>query len=352
MRALNSLRKKWSNPVEQRRLMDTLQVSFVALVWFVVFALVLATQGCAKKEEAQPKATHIKDLIIQEPTAFSSAQYLVVNRLILSRDGRIVTNGSDLRIEANEIISDEGVIEPFAEDTFAVPGTAGKNGGHIYITAKTGRGTLYIYGRGQNGGHGVDGFPGGIGKAGKEGRIAMGTHEKADVVCNCGHTAWKLKKDLASDNLFLQMIAFQQFLAHKMMHRCISEPGDGAPGEQGGAGASGGDGGRGGDSARIYVAVDDASTLQIKAYPIPGKGGTGGSGGRGGDGGRGGAPGNHNLDHFGNCRDAAYGPKGAPGDRGQPGQPAAAGNALPMCIKLGSTGFGDCDEFKTKNGGN
>ena len=94
------------------------------------------------------------------------------------------------------------------------------------------------------------------------------------------------------------------------------------------------------------------SALQIKAYPIPGQGGTGGSGGQGGDGGRGGAPGDHNLDYFGNCRDASAGPKGASGDRGQPGGSGLSGDTLPQCVKLGNTEFGDCDKFKSEKGGN
>lgn len=352
MRMLSSLKKKWNDEFERHHMMDTLQVYFVALVWMVLFVVLMATQGCAEKKNDKLAKSDLKDLVIQAPTKFDSAQYLVVNRLILSREGRIITQGSDLRIEANEILSDDGIIEPFESNVPALPGMPGRSGGTITILAKSGRGTLFINGRGQNGGHGIDGPAGRPGKPGKEGRIALGTHEKVDVVCQCGHIARDLKQKFADGNVFEKVFVYQQLVAHRMMHRCIQEAGDGHPGEQGGAGSNGGDGGRGGDSARIYVAVDDASTLQIKAYPIPGQGGTGGSGGRGGDGGRGGAPGDHDLDYFGNCRDAAHGPAGASGDKGQTGRNGITGNTLPMCIKLGSTSFGDCDKFQNTNGGN
>lgn len=158
MRMLSSLKKKWKDEFERHHMTDTLQVYFVAFVWIVLFVILFSTQGCAEKpqENSQGKAPDkteaLKDLVIQEPTKFPSSQYLVVNRLIFARDGRLITQGADLRIEANEILSDEGVIEPFGADVAALPGMPGRSGGNITIKAKSGRGTLYVYGRGQNGG--------------------------------------------------------------------------------------------------------------------------------------------------------------------------------------------------------
>ena len=354
MRRLSLLKKKWSDEFERHHMMDTLQVYFVAFVWIVLFAIMFSTQGCAEKtqDKAPEKSEDLKDLVIQEPTKFPSSRYLVVNRLIFAREGRLITQGADLKIEANEILSDEGVIEPFGTDGAALPGMPGRNGGNITIKAKSGRGTLYIYGRGQNGGPGTNGLSGVTGKPGKQGKYALGTHEKVDVVCNCGNIAHDLKYRIEHSGIFDVIFAQQQFMMQRMMHRCISETGDGLPGEQGSGGNNGGNGGRGGDSARVYVELENASALQIKAYSNPGQGGAGGSGGQGGDGGRGGAPGDHNLDYFGNCRDAAQGPNGVRGDKGQPGRQGGSGNTLPMCIKLGTTTFGDCEKFNAQKGEN
>ncbi len=354
MRMFNSFRKKWNDEFERHHMTDTLQVYFVAFVWIVVFVILFSTQGCAEKPEDKvaAKTENLQDLVIQEATKLPSSQYLAVNRLVFARGGRMITQGTDLRIEANEVLSDDGVIEPFGTDSIGMPGTPGRSGGNITIRAKSGRGTLFIYGRGQNGGPGINGLPGVTGKPGQPGKYALSTHEKVDVVCNCGNLARNLKQQIKNGNIFEVIFAQQQFLMQRMMHRCISETGDGLPGQQGTIGSNGGNGGAGGDSASVYVELENASGLQIKAYPIPGQGGAGGAGGQGGDGGRGGAPGDHNLDYFGNCRDAAQGPNGSRGDKGQPGLQGGSGNALPMCIKLGSTAFGDCDKFNSKSGGN
>jgi hypothetical protein len=198
-------------------------------------------------------------------------------------------------------------------------------------------------------GLGVIGSPG---KPGKDGKPAIGTHEKGNLLCHCGHFAWDLKYKIKNGNFIEQVIARQQFLMNQMMHRCISEAGNGYVGEQGGAGGKGSDGAKGGDSARIYVSVSEPSLLQVKAYPSPGIGGTGGSGGRGGDGGKGGAAGNHDLDYFENCPAASSGPLGVNGEKGQPGDQGLVGQLLPMCIRLGNSVFGDCDKFQNQNGGN
>jgi hypothetical protein len=229
----------------QHKSKESIQLCFVMLVWVLLFAVIIATQGCAPKEEPKPQIIDPKDFVVDKMLPLTTSQYLVVNRLIFSRDGRVVTNGNDLRIEAKEIISDDGVIEPFSEEDAAAPGQAGNEGGRITITAKYGRGTLYVFGRGQNGGPGVVGLMGRSGNPGKEGRIAIGTHEKVDVVCNCANKAHEIKNRIKNGNLFEQIFAHQEFMAQRMFHRCISEPSDGQPGEQGGHGGRGGDGGRG-----------------------------------------------------------------------------------------------------------
>jgi hypothetical protein len=347
MRMFKELQKTWNDEVKRHQLMESLQVCFVAVVWIALFALVLIVQGCAEKPKEAVRPENLKDMEIKEPTTLSSSEYLIVNRLIFARGGRLITNGLDLRIEANEIISDEGVIEPFGLDNAAPPGQAGLSGGNISVKSKSGRGALFIYGRGQNGGAGVNGLPGVVGKPGQDGKGGLTTCKHVDVLCTCAGIATDLREQMKG-NIFLALFAQQQWIMHRARHRCISETGDGYPGKQGSTGTAGGNGGKGGDSARILVEIENPSSLQVKAYPLPGQGGIGGSGGPGGDGGRGGAPGNHTLDWFENCREAAAGPKGAPGDRGLPGLTEVSGSNQPLCIKLGTTSFGDCEKFNAQ----
>jgi hypothetical protein len=346
MPKFKNVKQKWNDEIRRLQVVESLQVCFVAVVWIMLFVLVLALQGCAEKPKPVLPET-LKDLEIKEPTTLSSSEYLIVNRLIFARGGRLITSGLDLRIEANEIISDDGVIEPFGSDSTAPAGQPGAGGGNISVKAKTGRGTLFIYGRGQNGGPGLNGRPGEVGKPGQDGKGGLSTHMQVDALCTCAGIASSLREQLKV-GFPMSLVAYQHWIAHKMIHRCFSETGDGYPGKQGGVGGSGGNGGKGGDSARIVVAIEDPTSLQVKAYPIPGQGGAGGSGGPGGDGGRGGAPGNHTLDWFENCRVAAAGPKGASGDRGLPGLAEVSGSTQPLCMKLGTTTFGDCEQFSDK----
>ncbi len=339
---------------DQRPLFQALQIYIVAFVWVIVLIIVFSTQGCAEKpkEVSRPKNAELKDLVIQQPTKISASDFHVVNRLIFAKGGRLETEGADLRIEANEIISDDGIIESFSADSTALPGKVGRNGGNIKITAKSGRGTLFIYGRGQNGGAGVSGAAGFTGKTGAAGGNAYATHLNVDVVCDCDRLANEIRQRIKNSGFVEVIFGNQQLYIQHLGHRCIQETGDGLPGEVGGAGSPGGDGGWGGDSARLYVELENPSSLQIKAYLNPGQGGAGGTGGQGGEGGRGGAPGNHNLDYFGNCRGATQGPNGPHGERGKAGRGQVPGNTHPMCLKLGSTSVGECEKFNKPRGGN
>jgi hypothetical protein len=272
------------------------------------------------------------------------------NRLIFLPGSRLVTDGADLKVEVNEILSEEGVIETFPTDNKSAFGKPGRNGGEISVKAKIGKGILHIFGRGQTGGDGVMGKPGFTGRRGFPGYPATATHGDLQRPCECGAIAEALKKEMGNPVLAALSGAGMQFFLLRANHHCLKEATPGIDGFEGGPGWDGEKGSRGGDSSRIYLEVENTSELLVKAYPIPGQGGTGGSGGQGGEGGPGGSPGNHERDPFGNCQETPWGAVGQKGAQGQRGLSGSAGATLPMCSKLGTTRFGDCDQFKSEGG--
>ncbi len=262
------------------------------------------------------------------------------NRLFFRAGSRIDMNGNGLQIEVNEVISDGGVVQSFPENQTAGYGAAGRSGGEIVVKAKTGKGTLFVYGRGENGGPGVPGKVGGPGKKGQAGRSGLATHETVNVVCNCGPRSRELREQARQGN----PLAMFQYVVERNRHRCISQTGDGAPGEIGGPGGDGGAGGRGGDSGKVSVEISDPTLLQVKAHLVPGKGGTGGTPGEGGAGGAGGNPGDKDLDYYDVCRNGVPGPTGPQGPRGRSGSRGEDGKELGLCLKLGLVNIGDCDK--------
>ncbi|MBI4404091.1 MAG: hypothetical protein HY537_08020 [Deltaproteobacteria bacterium] len=254
------------------------------------------------------------------------------NRIFLVEGARIITMGENLVINVSEVISQNGIIESFPENQTAVPQGDGRAGGTIEIHARSGQGTLFIYGSGENGGDGLPGIKGAIGKKGIQGKFAISTHQQVDVVCDCGRHAQKLERLIDEGSV----TATLEYALEKTRHRCILQPGDGEIGEPGGTGANGGDGGRGGDSAAVTVEITEPNTLEVKAFATPGRGGHGGPGGVGGDGGPGGEPGNTGLDFYHVCRNAQGGPQGPAGRNGERGKDGAPGKQLPMRLKMGA----------------
>ncbi len=88
------------------------------------------------------------------------------NRLILTKDSKIVTTGQDLEIRAVELVSEDAFIESFAKDVRASSGRDGRNGGRLWVRAARVSGQLTIYARGESGGHGESGYPGKSGAPG------------------------------------------------------------------------------------------------------------------------------------------------------------------------------------------
>jgi hypothetical protein len=280
-----------------------------------------------------------RDLAISGVTALPSVTG--IGRFIISKGSKITTNGKDIDISVDQIISDGGVIETFPEGQTAQAGTSGRPGGKVAIHAKTGSGVLYVTARGEAGGaSNVVGTPGGPGSPGYPGANAVCGFRDNDAACGAEisqFNEWKNK--CAQGGIFNDIFC-------KVLERfyCKAQPGNGGQGTSGLMGGPGGVGFSGGDSGNVLVEISDPTNIQINPTSIAGAGGVGGPGGPGGVGGNGGAPGVR--DHLNICTGfGIWGGKGAPGPTGQTGPSGAFGIKSAACLKLGPNSVGDCSKF-------
>lgn len=250
-----------------------------------------------------------------------------IARLIFLQDAVLSTDGADLKLVVDEIISHGGKISTLPTSTKPELGSDGRSGGSLRIEARTGRGHLTILAEGQDGGEGVKGATGARGPKGPRGNI--------------GEAGYEL------DCLFASPI---RKLFHPDSPRCFKrwfckrQTGDGGRGGQGATGSIGGVGGDGGDSAKVFVQIGDPSQLSISTEVKIGQGGAGGQGGDGGRGGEGGDAGSR--DSRKECRKANVGPEGSKGHQGPRGPRGFDAEASPVCLVLGSARIGDCDAFQ------
>lgn len=261
------------------------------------------------------------------------------NRLFLSNDARIYSDGGALSIDVNEIVSDGGSIEPFPEGQKAAPGAAGRAGGTISVHAKKGVGKLLLHARGESGGDGFQGAAGAQGEKGTKGPARVHDGGYQYTYLENGHektVSWRWNEREPSVPL-----------GGKKNDWHMSAGGYGGPGGSGLPGKKGGDGGPGGDAARLHVVIDDVSGLDFIPSTFPGKGGRGGNGGPGGSGGEGGDPGDV-PDNCAHCRGDDFifrGERGNAGPKGPDGNAGPDGAARPFCLKLGGKAWGDCSGF-------
>ncbi|MBS1982749.1 MAG: hypothetical protein JST16_01140 [Bdellovibrionales bacterium] len=236
------------------------------------------------------------------------------NRLWMLPNSTLLTQGSDLRIEVNEIIALNNTAIDSAPVGNAAPyNTPGQSGGSITIKAQAATGRLKIFANGQNGGQGAPGVNGNPGGKGPKGMPAE-TGRESGTECE------------------------RHCPSHPV---CVRQPGNGGQGSQGMPGDIGHIGLQGGDSARVFVAVLNPKDFEVIPTVNPGFGGPGGVGGNGGPGGPGGDPG----DTKSPCGDAAPGPVGARGPQGPVGPTGQRGIFQPVCLKLGGSLVGDCNSF-------
>jgi hypothetical protein len=270
------------------------------------------------------------DLVVNSSLVLNGAPEKIA-RLIFLQDAVLSTDGADLKIVADEIISHSGTISTLPLSHAPEAGADGRSGGTLHIEARKGRGHLTVLAQGQDGNTGEKGSTGTRGPKGPSGQSGVSGRR---TVCPFSVGA-SLFFDGPSP---IDRCHWESY--------CKRQTGDGARGGQGTSGGRGGRGGSGGDSAKVLVKIKDASQLTITTESYVGRGGAGGSGG---DGGRGGAGGNAgSQDRSKVCRKASAGPEGQRGPTGEQGQAGRDGERKPICLVLGSARIGDCDDEKTK----
>lgn len=264
---------------------------------------------------------------------------VTANRLFFTKNDWAITYGEDIEILVDEIISDDGVISSFPDIRTAQPEIDGRSGGKLTVRAKRGRGVLHVMSRGENGGAGRPGSPGGISPKG-----ARGSNGSCQVASLFSVPSW-LEELVLVPNAYAEHEQGNPDppTRNERRLRCTVEPGDGGQGGAGLPGGNGGKGGRGGDSTRVYVEIEDPTDFQVKTWVDVGVGGPGGGGGRGGVGGPGGDPGDRGCDL---CRIPSAGLQGPTGPAGQNGPAGPNGAEQPMCIRLGKARIGSCDSFQ------
>jgi hypothetical protein len=221
---------------------------------------------------------------------------LTFDELHLGQGSTIITNGTTLKIRANELVSDQGSILSFAQTSLnpptAVPGRSGfdgRDGGQVFFDVDRLEGQLRVDLRGQNGGEGGNGLPGIPGAPGPRGSNGV------DSFVGCAHGGT-----------------------------------DGAPGSPGSAGGPGGAGGKGGNGGSVFLhAGIIKQARQITLSSLGGEGGAPGNGGPGGQGGPGGEGGSGSA-FCGGGHAAGRGTDGPPGAPGTKGQSGTAGPSTPQ----------------------
>jgi hypothetical protein len=239
----------------------------------------------------QPDLILDNSILVIDPSAYSQIQALSVRNLILRNGSKIITNGFNLEVAADQILSDQSSVfiafDPISRGA-AQEGTNGGSGvsaGTLVLQARVdSNGVLQIILNGQ------DGQAGGTGVSGPQGVAGRNGDNAADHIFDCAHGG-----------------------------------GDGGNGAQGGPGGEGGRGGAGGDGGRLIL--KGALAGQREQIRFQANGGKGGAGGIGGPGGPGGLPGRggHGSHYCGGGRDGNSGlpgfsgPNGRDGPNGRPG---------------------------------
>jgi hypothetical protein len=280
-----------------------------------------------------------RDLTVTGVTALPSVTG--IGRLIIPKGSKIVTNGKDIEISVDQIISDGGTLETFPEGQTAAQNTPGRSGGQVKLRAKSGTGVLTVIARGETGGASTTVGPQGApGPNGIPGLNANCGYKDNDQVCGIEPSEYqqivdKCKQGGIFNDIWCKVL--QNFY-------CKMQPGNGGQGVVGFPGGQGGPGFNGGDSGNILVEIADPTNIQINPVSVAGEGGLGGPGGPGGAGGQGGSPGQSDRLHI--CTGVALpGPQGPLGPTGLPGITGVPGVKGPLCLKLGPNSAGDCSKF-------
>nr|BFD59383.1 hypothetical protein CKG001_14900 [Bdellovibrio sp. CKG001] len=257
------------------------------------------------------EATSPKDILISNEEYLDQDSVISANRIYLLENGRIITNGYDLSLNANKIYVTSPSLESKSRMHFRdahILTTTPKNvatsieflkGSHIKIKAQKAVGHLRVAMVGFNGIDGKPGSNGTAGTVGKKGRDGDIKDFSEYCVNDDGRPC------LGSSQI-----------------SCTANPTNGEAGSPGSQGQDGESGSAGGNSGILTAIIDDHTQFKLEVAQRRGLGGRGGAGGKGGQGGPGGAPGDNPLNK---CKSAAVGPRGTNGADGKPGPDGKAG---------------------------
>ena len=272
------------------------------------------------------KSPALHDLVVSGRLVVTSYPESI-GRLTILEGGVLATDGQELALDVQEIVSWNGVIDTTPQNPALTIGSSGRSGKLFHLTAKSGSGQLKIISAGQNGATGQQGSTGDAGGTGGRG---------SDGADNFSTECW-----LASFSPFGHEPGGTGHCSKNWY--CSKQTGDGAQGARGGTGRVGLSGGPGGDASPVLVELADPTGIQISTEVRIGKGGDGGLGGNGGPGGGGGDPGSRDSKNL--CRVAERGPQGPVGDQGPQGPTGKDGVPKPVCLRLGVAQIGDCGDF-------
>jgi hypothetical protein len=239
----------------------------------------------------------------QNMIALSLSDSSAIETLVLDSDAVLVTDGKNVNLTMNELVSNGGKIVTFDETPYAPrPNETGKSGGVINIATQKALGTLTFE---------LRGLPAGIQTATQSNQFSTPPENPA----NNG----------------------------RRNSQCKPNQGNGRQGPQGYPGHQGHKGLQGGDAGLLFFRSFGENTLKMTVKPIPGAGGVGGQGGAGGQGGPAGIGGSWSAQGAGGkCPD---GPQGAPGIQGVPGETGPAGNIPKSSVNYEfESSFSDVDK--------
>lgn len=239
-------------------------------------------------------------------------------RVFFMENSILTTQGQNLFLKANQILSNNATVRSFPRGQTAKSGD-GKSGGKITLISAKAEGFLKFELRGEDGGEGLPG-------------------KAPDASL----------KGVAGLRGYQAVLEGRQMGVMYYQVTCQSQPTNGSDGFPGRQGFAGQQGGRGGDTAALEIQIANESEFHAEWIRDPGHGGNGGEGGLGGAGGDAGQAGLSGYDLMerqepgtmrpggglveGSCRLANPGHPGPQGPRGNPGDRGFEGRTQPVCL--------------------
>lgn len=261
----------------------------------------------SKKDQTPKDYTFNSIIDLKEDLEINSHRIFILNGT------KIQTNGKNLKLKSDKLISDNAEVFSFQSGAKNGPTLNGASGGLVAIYSKVAVGNLKIQLRGQSGGDGYDGVSfTARAQDGSSGR--KGDHEC--VAAKVGGIS----------------------VGGPLKCLCTRNPTDGTPGANGEQGRPGIKAGDGGNSGKIIVEIEEPSKFVVEPFQDVGLGGRSGVGGPGQEGGEGGPAGDSSSNE---CQTAKQGPKGATGAKGIDATPSINGSIEISCISIGQ-GEGKC----------